>query len=218
MRETEGGNDWRKRWVLSLEWNWDVDRSRSRGAEPNWLVWEECMAGWRISFESAFQRTGARWVNDISVILSRVETEGCLRVTVEEERLHVFDSIWRRLCRLWGSARLECFEGGWDKCCSECVDQFWANVRIWKQVKHRWLSWELTEVDQVESEEGWGRESRIENNYMIQRRSRINIKQDFELCSDMVCEVSNMTLRLQAQSDGVIVALESTIRAASKTS
>jgi len=30
-----------KRWDLSLEWNWEVDRSRRGGVEPNWIEWEE---------------------------------------------------------------------------------------------------------------------------------------------------------------------------------
>jgi len=31
------------RWDLSLEWNWEVDRSRRGGVEPNWIEWEEWM-------------------------------------------------------------------------------------------------------------------------------------------------------------------------------
>jgi len=55
--------------MIGLEWNWDVDRSRSRGVETNWRSWEKWIAGWRNTFERAFQRTGAWQVNDLSVIL-----------------------------------------------------------------------------------------------------------------------------------------------------
>ena len=49
------------------------------------------MTGWRSSFGRTFQRTGAVRVNDLSVILSREETVGRLRVTVVEERVRVSD-------------------------------------------------------------------------------------------------------------------------------
>jgi len=49
------------------------------------------LSAWLIG---AFQeQTGARWVNDLSVILSLAQTVGLLRVTRGEERVHVSDEI-----------------------------------------------------------------------------------------------------------------------------
>jgi len=48
-------------------------------------------------------------VNDLSVILSREETVGRLRVTVVDERVQVSDWTW--IVQIGGLARLECFEG-----------------------------------------------------------------------------------------------------------
>jgi len=60
-------------------------------------------------------------------------------------------------------------------------------------------------------------ESRV---LLIRRRSRIDRKQDLEteeIWSDMVSDESNMTPRLRAESDGLIVTLESMWRVASET-
>jgi len=59
----------------------------------------------RISFGRAFQRTGEWWVNDLSVILSREETVGRLRVTVVDERCkcpigHGEDCADRMACQI----------------------------------------------------------------------------------------------------------------------
>jgi len=50
-------------------------------------------------------------VNDLSVILSREETVGRLRVTVVDERVQVSDWIWRKIVQIGGLAKLVCFVG-----------------------------------------------------------------------------------------------------------
>jgi len=49
-------------------------------------------------------------VNDLSVILSREETVGRLRVTVVDERMQVSEDM-EKVVEIGGLARLECFVG-----------------------------------------------------------------------------------------------------------
>jgi len=94
------------------------------------------MAGLRNSFGRTFQRTGEWRVNDLSVILSREETVGRLRVTVVDERTtskcpigYGEDCGGRRACEIGVFCR-------WlREFCSVCVDRFWANVKISEQVR-----------------------------------------------------------------------------------
>jgi len=82
------------------------------------------MVGLRNSCGRAFQRTGAWWcVNDLSVILSREETVGRLRVTVVDERVQVCigygeDSADRRACEIGVFCR--CL----GEFCNVCADRF----------------------------------------------------------------------------------------------
>jgi len=54
------------------------------------------------SLGRAFQRTGAWWVNDLFVILSREETAGRVSVIEAEERVDVLDWTCKRLRRYEG--------------------------------------------------------------------------------------------------------------------
>jgi len=68
-----GENDCWKRRVLSLAWNWDAESARRRLVEPDRLVDDVWRTGSRSSLGSLFQRAGAWWDNDLSVIETRVD-------------------------------------------------------------------------------------------------------------------------------------------------
>ena len=91
------GNDLWNRWVSSLEWNWDVDRSRSE-VEPQTSM--RRMDGRLAKFFWKGIPKNRCSVSKWSVsYLEAEETVGRLRVTVVEERVRVSDWICRRLCR-----------------------------------------------------------------------------------------------------------------------
>jgi len=121
--DVEVWNRLRRKWLLEemrFKFRVKLTYGARRGAiESTSLAWEEWAKGWRSSFGRAFQRAGAWWVNDLSVILSRDETVGRVRVTVRrrlaphwhslmmmmtmmssEKEVHVSDWTWRRLWRL----------------------------------------------------------------------------------------------------------------------
>ena len=58
---------------------------------------DEWVAGWRRSRGRLFQRTGAWWVKDLSVILSRELTGGRCKVTEVDDRVDVLVCMLRRL-------------------------------------------------------------------------------------------------------------------------
>jgi len=90
-----GGNDLRKRWVLSLEWKVEgvVDGESEGGdcdevicarwGEPGeWTQW-----GWRNEEGSWFHRWGDAYLKEQLVICNDEDTDGRVRVTTDEERV-----------------------------------------------------------------------------------------------------------------------------------
>jgi len=71
---------------VNLRCGWSK-HSRRSGIQMS--GWDEWTTAWRSSLGRAFQRTGAWWVNDLLVILSRDETAGCVSVIEAEERVDV---------------------------------------------------------------------------------------------------------------------------------
>jgi len=117
---------------LSLEWNWYAGRARRGTVYRVELV----------SLRRAFQRTGAWWVQDLSVIL------------ITHVRLDLQKNVEiGRVARLEYFIRLREF-------CSGCIDRFWANAKIWELVKYGWIEEVLETAWTAELRINWRRSSK----------------------------------------------------------